>query len=79
MRPPTDVHTFIGPYPFRHVPHPEPEVLARVLQREGVGAGWVGYLLSAFHRDPAHGNALLTRALAPHSATLRATPTIRPD
>ena len=79
MRPPTDVHTFIGPYPFRHVPHPEPEVLARVLQREGVGAGWVGYLPSAFHRDPAHGNALLTRALAPHSATLRATPTIRPD
>lgn len=79
MPAPTDVHTFIGPYPFRHVPHPDPEVLARVLAREGVGAAWVGHLPSAFHRDPAHGNELLAEGLAPFHATLRATPTVRPD
>ena len=26
-----DVNAFIGPYPFRYVPHPDPEVLVRVL------------------------------------------------
>lgn len=78
-RPPTDVHTFIGSYPFRYVPHPDPDVLVRVLAREGVGAAWVGSLPSAFHRDPAHANEQLLAALAPHGATLRATPTIRPD
>lgn len=79
MRVPTDVHAFIGAYPFRHVPHPDPEVLARVLAREGVGAAWVGHLPSAFHRDPSHGNEALARALAPYSAMLQATPTVRPD
>jgi len=29
-----DVNTLIGPYPFRHVPHPDPDVLVRVLDRE---------------------------------------------
>jgi hypothetical protein len=79
MRPTTDIHTFIGPYPFRHVPHPDPEVLVRVLAREGIAEAWVGHLPSAFHRDPTHGNELLAAALAPHSPTLRATPTVRPD
>ena len=74
-----DVHTFIGGYPFRHVPHPDPEVLVRVLAREGVGAAWVGHLPSAFHRDPAHGNAALYAALAPHASVLRPVPCIRPD
>ena len=40
----TDVHTFIGPYPFRHLPHPDPEVLVRVLDRERIADAWVGYL-----------------------------------
>lgn len=79
MRAPTDVHCFIGSYPFRYVPHPEPEVLARVIAREGIAGAWVGSLPSAFHRDPAHANAELVRALEPHAATLRATPTVRPD
>jgi predicted TIM-barrel fold metal-dependent hydrolase len=79
VRQPVDVNTFVGGYPFRYVPHPEPEVLVRVLAREGVGEAWVGHLPSAFHRDPAHGNAALYAALEPHGAVLRPVPSIRPD
>jgi predicted TIM-barrel fold metal-dependent hydrolase len=74
-----DVHTFVGTYPFRHLPHPDPEVLARVLVREGTGSAWVGHLPSAFHRDPTHGNEELFELLAPHAAVLRPAPAVRPD
>jgi hypothetical protein len=73
-----DVNTFIGGYPWRHVPHPEPAVLAQVLQREGLSGAWVGHLPSAFHRDPERGNAELYEALRPFHLTLRPVPTIRP-
>ena len=73
-----DCAAFIGPYPFRHVPHPDPEVLVRVLAREQLDGAWVGWLPAAWHRDPAPGNAALFAALEPH-ATLRATPVVRPD
>jgi predicted TIM-barrel fold metal-dependent hydrolase len=74
-----DVHTYIGGYPFRHVPHPDPEVLVRVLAREGVRGAWVGHLPSAFHRDPTPGNEALAAALAPHREVLVPTPVVRPD
>lgn len=74
-----DVNALIGPYPFRFVPHPDPDVLERVLQREGLSGAWVGHLPSAFYRDPGAGNAQLYTALQPHGATLRPVPTIRPD
>jgi predicted TIM-barrel fold metal-dependent hydrolase len=74
-----DVHTFVGPYPFRHVPHPEPGALLGVLAREGVAGAWVGHLPSAFYRDPAPGNDELFAALAPHADRLRPVPCIRPD
>ena len=74
-----DVNTFIGSYPFRHLPHPEPGVLVQVLAREGVERAWVGHLPSAFYRDPTPGNEALADALAPHGARLVAVPTIRPD
>ena len=73
-----DVNAYIGPYPFRYLPHPEPNVLAGVLEREGLSGGWVGHLPSAFYRDPNPGNDELYAALAPHP-TLRAVPCIRPD
>jgi hypothetical protein len=73
-----DVNTFIGAYPFRHVPHPEPAVLARVLEREDVQGAWVGHLPSAFFRDPLPGNEELYVALEKHD-TLAATPVVRPD
>jgi predicted TIM-barrel fold metal-dependent hydrolase len=74
-----DCAAYIGPYPFRHLPHPDPEVLVRVLAREGLDGAWVGYLPSAWHRDPAPGNAALFAALAPHRDTLRPAPVVRPD
>lgn len=74
-----DVNALIGPYPFRYVPHPDPEVLMRVLEREGLDGAWVGHLPSAFYRDPSTGNAQLYTALAPHAAKLKAVPAIRPD
>ena len=73
-----DTNAYIGSYPFRHLPHPEPEVLAGVLQREGLDGAWVGHLPSAFYRDPAPGNDELFTLLAPH-AQLRPAPCIRPD
>lgn len=75
---PVDVNAAVGGYPFRHVPHPEPAVLARVLEREGIASAWVAHLPSAFWRDPEPGNAELHAALAPFP-TLRPVPCVRPD
>jgi hypothetical protein len=75
----TDVNTLIGPYPFRYVPHPDPDVLVRVLDREQIRDAWVGHLPSAFYRDPTLGNVELYKALAAFSSRLRPVPTIRPD
>jgi hypothetical protein len=74
-----DVDALVGPYPFRWVPHPDPEVLVRVLAREGLDGAWVGHLPSAWYRDPGPGNDALYAALAPHARVLRAAPCIRPD
>ncbi len=73
-----DCAAYIGPYPFRQLPHPDPDVLVRVLEREGLAGAWVGYLPAAWQRDPAPGNDALFAALAPHE-TLRAAPVVRPD
>ena len=74
-----DPSVFIGEYPFRPVPHPEPEVLVRVMEREGITRAWVGHLPSAFVEDPSAGNVELFRALEPHHSILSPAPTIRPD
>lgn len=74
-----DVNTLIGPYPFRHVPHPDPEALIRVLDREEIESAWVGHLPSAFYRDPSAGNAALYSTLEPFAHRLTPVPTIRPD
>ncbi len=76
---PVDVHTWIGSYPFRHVPHPDPEVLVRVLAREGIATAWVGHLPSAFFRDPTPGNDELFARLLPYAPVLKPVPTVRPD
>jgi hypothetical protein len=73
-----DVNALIGPYPFRFIPHPDPEVLVRVLEREELEGAWVGHLPSAFYRDPSAGNAQLYTALQQHQL-LKPVPTIRPD
>jgi hypothetical protein len=74
-----DVNALIGPYPFRFVPHPDPDVLVRVLDREELSGAWVGHLPTVFYRDANAGNAQLYTALAPYADRLRAVPTIRPD
>lgn len=74
-----DVSAFIGPYPFRYVPHPDPEILVRVLDREELEGAWVGHLPSAFYRDPSLGTIELYTRLAPHADRLRPVPAIRPD
>lgn len=73
-----DCAAYIGPFPFRELPHPEPSVLARVLVREGLSGAWVGYLPAPWQRDPARANDALCTALAPHPE-LRAAPVVRPD
>jgi hypothetical protein len=74
-----DSNAFIGGYPFRYVPHPDAEVLVRVLERERLRGAWVGHLPSAFYRDPTPGNAALLTALAPFTDVLLPVPTVRPD
>ncbi len=74
-----DVNAFIGDYPFRSVPHPAPDALVRVMDREEIAQAWVGSLPAVWHRDPAHANDALVARLAPHASRLRAVPTIRPD
>ena len=76
---PIDVNALIGPYPFRYVPHPDPEVLVRVLEREQLRGAWVGHLPSVFYRDPTAGNVALFTALEPYRSVLRPAPSIRPD
>lgn len=73
-----DCNVLIGPYPFRHLPHPDPAVLVRVLERENMSGAWVGHLPSAFYRDPFAGNELLFSALQPHAGVLSPVPAIHP-
>lgn len=74
-----DPSVFVGQYPFRHLPHPDPEVLVPVMAREGITRAWVGYLPTAFHRDPTPGNRELVRLLERHRDLLVPAPAIRPD
>ena len=73
-----DPSVFIGEYPFRHVPHPEAAILARVMEREGITHAWVGHLPSAFADDPTAGNAGLYKALESHRALMSPAPAIHP-
>lgn len=73
-----DVTAWVGSYPFRQVPHPDPEVLVRVLEREGFGGAWVGHLPGTFHRDPTASNAELYKLLSPFRNSLWPVPLVRP-
>jgi hypothetical protein len=73
-----DCNALIGPFPYRHIPHPDPAVLDRVVERDGLEGAWVGHLPSAYHRDPTLGNRELFAALSPFPK-LKPVPTIRPD
>jgi hypothetical protein len=74
-----DVSAWIGPYPFRDLPHPDADVLVRVLGRERIGQAWVGSLPSAWHRDPTSANAWLYTQVGQFADVLLPSPTVRPD
>jgi predicted TIM-barrel fold metal-dependent hydrolase len=74
-----DCAAYVGGYPFRELPHPDPEVLVRVLRREGLDGAWVGYLPAPWQRDPTAANERLLSLLAPHRDALRPAPVVRPD
>jgi predicted TIM-barrel fold metal-dependent hydrolase len=74
-----DASTFIGPYAYRFIPHPDPDALLHVMDRERIARAWVGHLPSVLYRDPSHGNTQLATALARHRDRLRPAVTIRPD
>lgn len=74
-----DVSALVGAYPFREIPHSDPETLVRVLDREGIAEAWVGHLPTAFHRDPHYGNLALYQAIAIHRGRLHAAAVVRPD
>ncbi len=76
---PVDVSAWIGPYPFRELPHPDADVLVRVLGRERIGQAWVGSLPSVWHRDPGPSNSWLYQQVAAHADVLLPSPTVRPD
>ena len=78
-RSPIDVTSWIGAYPFRELPHPDPDVLARVLAREGFAGAWVGHLPGAFHRDPVPSNRALYSAVERWPQVLLPAPIVRPD
>lgn len=73
-----DCAAYVGSYPFRELPHPEPAVLARVLARDGLDGAWVGYLPSPWQRDPTPGNESLLAAIAPYRSLLHPAPVVRP-
>ncbi len=76
--PRVDVNTFVGTYPFRHVPHPEPNALVAVMAREGISHSLVGFLPAAWHRSTSDANDELFRLVAPHADLLSPVPAINP-
>jgi predicted TIM-barrel fold metal-dependent hydrolase len=74
-----DCAAYVGAYPFRQLPHPDPDVLVRVLRREGLAGAWVGYLPAPWQRDPMPANEALFAALESHRGTLHPAPVVRPD
>jgi hypothetical protein len=74
-----DCAAFIGSFPFRLLPHPDPDVLVRVLSREGLSGAWVGWLPAPWQRDPLAANDALFTALEPHRQVLHPAPVVRPD
>jgi hypothetical protein len=74
-----DVNAFVGDYPFRAIPHPDPDALVRVMDREAIATAWVASLSGVWQRDPMPSNQELVRRLAPHAPRLRPVPIVRPD
>lgn len=46
-----DVQVYVSRWPFRRLPHDEPEQLGRALQSVGITEAWVGNFDALLHRD----------------------------
>jgi hypothetical protein len=73
-----DVAACVGAYPFRELPTTSPDALLRQMDAVAIAEAWVGYLPSFLYRDPAPGNARLSKMLAVHADRLRPVPAIHP-
>jgi hypothetical protein len=73
-----DVSTFVGAYPYRHLPDATAASLLAAMDRVGIGEAWVGHLSSFLYRDPAAATEELLRRLDGTGARLRPVPTIHP-
>ncbi len=73
-----DVATFVGTYPYRHVPRTSPQDLLGEMDRIGIEEAWVGHLPSFLYKDPAPGSGELLKAIALGDGRLRPTPTVNP-
>jgi predicted TIM-barrel fold metal-dependent hydrolase len=75
----TDVATFVGQYPYRHLEQAvSTDWLLMQMDRLEIARAWVGYLPSMLHKDPAPANAALADLTAPHHDRLLPAPTLHP-
>ncbi|NIM51174.1 MAG: hypothetical protein GTN62_14640 [Gemmatimonadales bacterium] len=75
----TDVSSFVGSYPYRHLPHATVDWLLGQMDRLGIERAWVGHLPSFLYRDPAPGNGALERLLEGYQDRLSPLPTVNPE
>jgi hypothetical protein len=65
-----DVNTFVGSYPFRHVPGTGLAHLSASMARLGIDVAWVSHLPSVFWRDPMEGNDWLLQTTSDMTAVV---------
>ncbi len=75
----TDACAFVGPFPFRALPHGDVDWMLGQMDRVGIDRAWVGYLAACLHKDPAFANVELFNLVAPHEDRLFAVPTVDPS
>jgi predicted TIM-barrel fold metal-dependent hydrolase len=73
-----DVATFVGEYPYRHVPHGTVDWLLSQMDRLGIERAWVGHLPSFLYRDPAPGNGALEAVVVRNLDRLQPVPVVHP-
>jgi len=74
----TDIATFVGEYPYRHVAQGTVRWLLSQMDRLGIERAWVGHLPSFLYRDPAPGNGALEEAIARNLDRLLPVPVVHP-